>query len=153
MLEHAPPNDKLYANPMFGIQATGNSNSIRAFWTPLRKAGATARAMLVQAAAERWQVDPASCTAANGEVTHAASGRTLAYGDLVDAAATLAVPQESAAEGSERLHADRQAAEALRHAAQGQRHGDLRHRRHAAGHEIRDARRLPGVRRQGRARR
>ena len=53
MLEHAPPNDKLYGNPVFGIQATGNSNSIRAFWTPLRKAGASARAMLVQAAAQR----------------------------------------------------------------------------------------------------
>ncbi len=71
-LEHAPPNDKLYGNPMFGIQVTGNSNSIRAFWKPLRIAGAAARAMLVQAAAQQWQVEPASCTAANGEVSHAA---------------------------------------------------------------------------------
>ena len=39
VLEHAPPNDKLYANPMLGLQATGNSNSIRAFWKPLRTAG------------------------------------------------------------------------------------------------------------------
>jgi isoquinoline 1-oxidoreductase beta subunit len=93
-LEHAPPNEKLYANPMFGIQATGNSNSIRAFWTPLRTAGAAARAMLVQAAAQQWQVDPASCTAANGNVTHAASGRTLAYGDLVDAASNIPIPQK-----------------------------------------------------------
>jgi len=46
-LEHAPSSDKLYGNPMFGIQATGNSNSIRAFWKPLRVAGASARAMLV----------------------------------------------------------------------------------------------------------
>ena len=50
VLEHAPPNDKLYGNPTFGIQVTGNSNSVRAFWLPLRKAGAAARAMLVQAA-------------------------------------------------------------------------------------------------------
>ena len=42
-LEHAPPNDKLYGNPTFGIQVTGNSNSIRAFWKPLRAAGAAAR--------------------------------------------------------------------------------------------------------------
>jgi isoquinoline 1-oxidoreductase beta subunit len=42
-LEHAPPNDKLYGNPTFGIQVTGNSNSIRAFWEPLRNAGASAR--------------------------------------------------------------------------------------------------------------
>src|ERR1700678_4343716 len=65
-LEHAPPSDKLYGNPLFGIQVTGNSNSIRSFWKPLRVAGATARAMLVEAAAQQWQVEPASCTAVNG---------------------------------------------------------------------------------------
>src|SRR5580693_5220377 len=92
-LEHAPPNDKLYGNPTFGIQVTGNSNSIRAFWKPLRVAGASARAMLVAAAAGQWQVDPASCSAANGKVTHSASGRVAAYGDLVDAAGSVAVPQ------------------------------------------------------------
>src|ERR1700687_1915206 len=54
-LQHAPPNDKLYGNPIFGLQATGNSNSIRAFWKPLRVAGATARAMLVAAAAGPWE--------------------------------------------------------------------------------------------------
>jgi isoquinoline 1-oxidoreductase subunit beta len=91
-LEHAPPSDKLYGNPLFGIQATGNSNSVRAFWKPLRIAGATARAMLLRAAADQWQVDPASCSAVNGTVTHAATGRTLAYGDLVDAAGRLPVP-------------------------------------------------------------
>src|SRR5258708_3662617 len=93
-LEHAPPNDKLYGNPTFGVQVTGNSNSIRAFWKPLRVAGAAARAMLVQAAAGQWQVDPASCSAANGKVTHGASGRVLAYGDLVDAASSVPVPQD-----------------------------------------------------------
>ena len=93
-LEHAPPNEKLYTNPLLGIQATGNSNSIRAFWKPLRQAGAAARAMLVQAAAHRWQVDPASCAAAKSVVTHAASGRSLGYGDLVEAAADLPVPQD-----------------------------------------------------------
>ncbi len=94
VLEHAPPDDKLYGNPIFGIQVTGNSNSIRAFWKPLRTAGAAARAMLVQAAATQWQVDTASCSASNGKVTHAASGRLLAYGDLVDAASALPVPQD-----------------------------------------------------------
>jgi isoquinoline 1-oxidoreductase subunit beta len=91
-LEHGPPSDKLYANPIFGIQVTGNSNSIRAFWKPLRVAGAAARTMLIQAAAAQWQVDPASCTAANGKVVHAVSGRTLAYGDLAGAAGALPVP-------------------------------------------------------------
>ena len=92
VLEHAPPSDKLYGNPMFGIQATGNSNSIRAWWKPMRTASATARAMLVGAAAQQWKVDPASCTASNGVVTHTATGRTLAYGMLADAAARITPP-------------------------------------------------------------
>jgi isoquinoline 1-oxidoreductase beta subunit len=93
VLEHAPPNDKLYGNPVFGLQATGNSNSIRAFWKPLRAAGATARAMLVAAAAQQWKVDPASCTTSNSVVTHAASNRSLGYGALIDAAAKITPPQ------------------------------------------------------------
>src|SRR5712672_2029957 len=93
-LEHAPPSDKLYGNPLFGIQATGNSNSVRAWWKPLRAAGASARAMLVQAAAQQWQVEPASCTTANGQVVHAASGRKLGYGELVDAASTQTPPKD-----------------------------------------------------------
>jgi isoquinoline 1-oxidoreductase beta subunit len=96
MLEHAPPSDKLYGNPLFGIQATGNSNSVRAWWKPLRTAGASARAMLVQAAAQQWQVDPASCTTANSEVMHKASGRKLSYGALVDAANTQTPPKDVA---------------------------------------------------------
>jgi isoquinoline 1-oxidoreductase beta subunit len=95
-LEHAPPSDKLYGNPMFGIQATGNSNSVRAWWKPLRTAGASTRAMLVQAAAQQWQVEPASCTTANGEVTHTESGRKLSYGALVDAASAQTPPKDVA---------------------------------------------------------
>jgi isoquinoline 1-oxidoreductase beta subunit len=93
VLEHAPPNDKLYGNPIFGIQVTGNSNSIRAFWKTMRNAGATGRAMLVEAAAKRWNVDPASCTAAGGTVRHAASGRELGYGALVAEAAKIVPPK------------------------------------------------------------
>jgi len=93
VLEHAPPNDKLYGNPVFGIQVTGNSNSIRAFWKPLREAGAAARAMLIQAAAQQWKVDPASCTAADGQVRHSGSGRKLGFGSLAGAASRLAPPK------------------------------------------------------------
>jgi isoquinoline 1-oxidoreductase subunit beta len=93
-LEHAPPSDKLYGNPMFGIQATGNSNSVRAWWMPLRKASAGARAMLVQAAAQQWQVDPASCTTANSVVMHKASGRQLSYGALALAANSQTPPKD-----------------------------------------------------------
>ncbi|MET0970259.1 MAG: xanthine dehydrogenase family protein molybdopterin-binding subunit [Tardiphaga sp.] len=95
-LQHAPPNEKLYGNPIFIIQATGGSTSVRAFWKPLREAGATARAMLVQAAAEQWQVDPSSCTASNGQVQHAQSGRMLTYGALCDAAGKQTPPKQVA---------------------------------------------------------
>src|SRR5215468_9979656 len=93
-LLHAPPSDKLYGNPTFGLQVTGNSNSIRAFWKPLRNAGATARAMLVQAAAEQWQVDAAGCTASKSEVTHTESGRKLSYGELAIAASSETAPKD-----------------------------------------------------------
>ena len=76
-VEHAPPNDKLYMNPLLGLQATGNSNAVRGAYEPLRRAGATARVLLVQAAAQRWQTDPAACRAERGEVVHAPSGRRL----------------------------------------------------------------------------
>src|SRR5215470_16447603 len=74
-LEHAPPNEKLYANPLLGVQATGNSNAMRGSWMPLRQAGAVARTMLVAAAAKRWNVDPASCQAQRGAVVHAPTQR------------------------------------------------------------------------------
>ncbi|MGN1285440.1 MAG: molybdopterin cofactor-binding domain-containing protein [Bradyrhizobium sp.] len=92
-LEHAPPSDKLYANPLLGVQATGNSNAMRGAWQPMRKAGATAKAMLVAAAAKRWNVEPASCRAENGEVHHAASRRKLGYGELATDAAQMPVPE------------------------------------------------------------
>jgi len=93
-LEHAPPNEKLYGNPLLGgIQATGNSNAIRAAWQPLREAGAIARTMLVAAAAHRWNVDPASCHAQSGEVLHPPTGRSSKYGELVAAAARMPVPE------------------------------------------------------------
>jgi isoquinoline 1-oxidoreductase subunit beta len=93
LLEHAPSNEKLYTNPLLGIQATGGSTSLRAFWMPLRTAGATARAMLVQAAAQQWHVDPAACTTSRGEVSHAASNRKLSYGALIDAAGKITPPK------------------------------------------------------------
>src|SRR5437016_4737684 len=93
-VEHAPPNEKLYGNPLLGgIQATGNSNAVRASWQPLRQAGATARTMLVSAAAQRWNVDPASCRAQSGEVRHAPTGRRLKYGALAADAARMPVPE------------------------------------------------------------
>ena len=92
-LEHAPPNEKLYANPLLGVQATGNSNAMRGGWKPLREAGATARIMLIAAAARRWSVDPESCRAQEGEVIHESTGRRLKYGELAAEAAQMPVPE------------------------------------------------------------
>jgi len=95
-LEHAPPDDKLYANPLFGDQETGASTSVRVFFDPLRRAGATARTMLVAAAAQTWKVDPASCQANRAVVTHTPTGRKLTYGALAEKAAKLPVPTQVA---------------------------------------------------------
>ncbi|HEY3146918.1 MAG TPA: molybdopterin cofactor-binding domain-containing protein, partial [Dongiaceae bacterium] len=96
-LEHAPPNEKLYGNPLLGgVQATGNSNAVRAAWQPLRQAGAIARMMLVSAAAKRWNVDAASCRAQSGEVLHAPTGRRAKYGALAADAARVPAPERVA---------------------------------------------------------
>ena len=95
-IEHSPPDDKIYANPLIGLQLTGGSTAVRGFYEPLRRAGATARVMLVTAAAQRWNVEPSSCYAVKGTVVHKATGRRLAYGSLVDDAAKVPVPEKVA---------------------------------------------------------
>jgi isoquinoline 1-oxidoreductase beta subunit len=95
-LEHAPPNAALYFDPNLGGQLTGGSTSIRYAFEPLRKAGATARIMLITAAANQWQVDPGSCHAEAGSVVHAASNRRAPYGSLVERATKLPVPTDVA---------------------------------------------------------
>jgi isoquinoline 1-oxidoreductase beta subunit len=87
------PADRRYGNPNFGgSQTTAGSNSTRGMWKLLRNAGATARAMLVTAAAQTWNVGENTVTTDKGEAIHAASGRRLRYGALVDTAAALPVP-------------------------------------------------------------
>jgi CO/xanthine dehydrogenase Mo-binding subunit len=95
-IEHSPADDKLYVNPLVGYQLTGASTAIRGMYVPLRQAGAAARVMLVTAAAQRWNVDPSTCRAQNGTVAHEPSGRKLGYGQLVDAAAKLPLPEKVA---------------------------------------------------------
>jgi isoquinoline 1-oxidoreductase subunit beta len=95
-IDHAPPNAKLFTDPLLGGQLTGGSTSIRYAWQPMREAGAAARTALIQAAAQQWQVHPETCSARAGEVVHDASGRRLAYGQLVDTAAKLPVPPKVA---------------------------------------------------------
>jgi len=92
--EHAPPDEAHYANPMLGMQATGNSNSIRAWWKPLRTAAAAARACLVEAAAGGWGVPASACRTEAGVVIHDASGRKAAYGDLIGRAGGVTPPTD-----------------------------------------------------------
>jgi len=81
------PADSAYNNPLMAVQATGGSTSTRAYFTVLREAGALAREMLRAAAAEKWDVPVAQCTAAAGHIHHAATSRSLPYGDLTQLAA------------------------------------------------------------------
>ncbi len=88
------PAAKVYYDPAFGMQGTGGSTSIHSSWEPLRKAGATAREMLIAAAAQKWNVDASECRAENGEVVHMGSKRRATYGSLAEAASKLQPPTD-----------------------------------------------------------
>jgi isoquinoline 1-oxidoreductase subunit beta len=90
----AAPVDPAYNHTLWGMQATGGSTSTWTEWDRLRQAGAVARAMLIAAAAETWQVDPASCRTEKGQVRHEATGRQLSYGQLAEKASGLRPPQK-----------------------------------------------------------
>lgn len=80
-------------HPRYGDQNTDGSATIRRYYDDLRRAGAVPRQMLVAAAAQRWRVNPATCVAAEHRVTHLPTKRSLAFGQLVAAAAKLPVPK------------------------------------------------------------
>ena len=82
------------ASTLFGDQTTGGSASIRTTWDPMRKAGAAAREMLISAAALTWNVPRSTCTAENSHIKHAATNRSLSYGELAAKAATLPIPTD-----------------------------------------------------------
>jgi isoquinoline 1-oxidoreductase beta subunit len=91
--EHALADAKLYANLAFGIQGTGGSTAIANSWEQMRKAGATARAMLVQAAADAWKVPAAEISIEKGVLKHA-SGKQGRFGEFAEAASKLQAPAE-----------------------------------------------------------
>jgi isoquinoline 1-oxidoreductase subunit beta len=93
-IAEAPPDQADYGNPIFVVQATGGSTTTMAWSLPLRKTGAAARAMLVQAAAAAWNVDPDALTTADGVITDKASGRSARYGEVADRAAALQPPAD-----------------------------------------------------------
>jgi isoquinoline 1-oxidoreductase beta subunit len=88
----AAPVDKVYNHPLFGVQMTGGSTTSPAEWERYRKMGATARVMLVQAAATKWGVEPSSCRVEKGVVIHTATSKRATYGSVADAAAKLTPP-------------------------------------------------------------
>jgi isoquinoline 1-oxidoreductase beta subunit len=92
---HAPPDAARYGNPRAGgAQITGGSNSVMGAWEPMRLAGATARVMLVEAAAQTWGVATQECLGREGRVVHIPSRRSLSYGQLAQRAATVPVPKQ-----------------------------------------------------------
>ncbi len=90
----AAPVDSAYNHTQWDIQGTGGSTSVWSEWERLQKVGATARRMLIQAAADIWKVDPTSCRAENGFVIHDATQRRISYGKLVEKASQMKVPKD-----------------------------------------------------------
>jgi isoquinoline 1-oxidoreductase beta subunit len=93
-LEQAPADNSLYADPLLGGQVTGGSTSVRGAWKPLREAGAKVRTVLVQAAAKNWGVAESELKVVGGTIRHAASNRSVHFGEVADAASKLSFPAE-----------------------------------------------------------
>jgi CO/xanthine dehydrogenase Mo-binding subunit len=129
-------------NPAYGSQGAGGSTSTPTNYNDFHRLGATARTMLVQAAAQTWGVPAAECRAAHGAVHHAASGRKLGYGALVPAAIATAGAGRGPgpAEGPGHLHACSAPASAASTTRHRQRQAAVRHRRAIARHAVRGLR-------------
>jgi isoquinoline 1-oxidoreductase beta subunit len=94
--EFAPPHENRKRDRVWGNMSTGASRSISASQNELRRAGATARAMLIAAAAARWNVSMTECTAAQGVISHGPSGRSVTFGAIAAAAADMNPPTQVA---------------------------------------------------------
>jgi isoquinoline 1-oxidoreductase beta subunit len=92
--EYPTPGQSVARKRVWGDFSTGGSRGIRSSQDYVRKGGATARVMLIQAAADEWKVPAAECTVAKGVITHKASGKTTTYGEVAEAAAKLTPPSE-----------------------------------------------------------
>ena len=132
--EYAPSDAKLYKNLAFGMQGTGGSSAIANSFLQYRSAGATARAMLVAAAADAWKVPASEIRTSKSMLTHA-SGRRATYGEMATAASRQTPPENPPLKNAGAVHLHRQGPldAASRFAVEVQRHGDLHHRRQAAG--------------------
>ena len=144
------PGENLASKRAWGEMGTGGSRGIRTSQDYVRRGGAAARIMLLQAAADQWNVPVGELTVSKGVITHAASQRSLRYGEVAAAAAKLTPPDPKTIKlkDPEDLEDRRQAAEAARHCRQARRQQDLCHRSETARHAVRGDQGLPGVRRQ-----
>ena len=88
-MEQAPTRREYYDPPRFTRMGTGGSGGVRGMYEPLRKAGAAGREMLIEAAANQWNVPVDQCRTSQGQVHHQASGRSVAYGELVEKASSF----------------------------------------------------------------
>jgi isoquinoline 1-oxidoreductase beta subunit len=91
-VEAAPANAKIYASTLMGVQGTGGSTAINESWDQLRKAGAAARALFAQAAAQTWKVPPSEVTVKDGIVSHPGSGKSASFAELYPTASKLQPP-------------------------------------------------------------
>lgn len=98
------PAEAVYKNPEYKIQMTAGSTSVKTSWVPLRQAGAMARKLLISAAAAHWRVDSDTCSTGQGTVMHKKTGRKLRYGQLVDAASCLSLPEQVKLKRPEQYH-------------------------------------------------
>ena len=138
-------------DPAYGpLQGTFGSMSIRTCWDPLRKAGASAREMLLEAAAQKWGVEKSQLRAENGQVINTATNARLSYGSLADAAGKLPAPAKVALKDPKDFHLIGTSPEAAGHPAQSERHCRVWPRCTASRHGLRRAGALSGLRRQGR---
>ena len=135
-VEPAPPDLARYMDPHLFDQATGGSMSTRSDWVRLREAAAAARTMLVDAAADGWAVDPATCRVERGVIHHDRSGRTVGYGAVAGAAARRPVPQRIALKSPAQFTLIGTSAKRLEHAIEGGRHYGVWHRHAASGMQI-----------------
>ncbi len=136
--------------PFWAVRLTGGSTAVRDAWEKLRKAGASARMMLVAAAASEWGVDASQLKAANGMVT-GPGGKKATYGQLAAKAATMEVPKDVPLKPIEPVQGGRQhEAETPRYGCQGERYRAIRYRYPRARHALRRGRDGSDDRRQGR---
>jgi len=142
------PGQNIARNRVWGDFFTAGSRGIRTSHDYVRKAGATARAMLTQAAAQQWNVPASECSAAAGVITHRPSGRTISYGRVAEAAAKIEAPKDVPLKDPKDWKIAGKPLRRLDTPAEGHRRAGLRPRPQAARYAQRCHQGYPGIRRQ-----